>query len=940
MPLITPRPQILKHFNTNPYDGVGAVALYGSPTISSVKQRFIGENSLYVTTGNTVTFVNDDNFNFGTDDFSIAWSEYLTAATASGASLIVSNGNTTSGYSGIMFGYNSGAARYLYMSSNGSSWDIANALSLGTIASCLNTWVDWELSRHGNTFYVFKNGVLVLTFTSALAIYYNKDWYTWYGIYLNVAWLGIAYMCEFIVIKGTCLHTTTFTPNTEVYTILPGNFTGVDFNNINAGNRRHTNNGYLGNISFMYGDRKIIPRVGIDLIQNSAGGRSEISKLGISSLKVINLNKQAVTKNCLISRHKSVTKMALINRVAKISQGVNGVLINRRYSGLKQNAIILDKRKVSEPVVVIKMDSFGDRSKGINGFDAKTFQVDSNAGDNFDVLVTPTHQYKNQLITVSSSTSNGKLGKWQFKVNNVITISLSEEVVLDTITFLVDKATLVDGDNTCKLEYMYSDGTSEFITLKITKEKFKRSSVERTFKSYDGGYVITGDKVFRNALFGGKYVSGLYTYTNCTVTSTDETSIDLGNYRNIMKFDFVGDGCLFLLSFDKRNTWYAYNGTVWNRVSPEDIVALGMTADIIKNLDYVKISSIFSSTQLDFKIYMDATKSAMTNVSNDFVITPVSVAGNSGDHWGGINTTSYSIPAGYNVSSMSWTQIFNNLDSGAAGQCIIYVTTNNTAETAIVSNAIVKGTLTGNYSPPSGQRITRIRLTAQTLTMWGGCSQSAILEMHPSIAGISQFITTLSDNLPPIITDVSVSNSTVHKENSILSASIIDLESDAVQYHITVNGSTEVVPWTDFIPTPVSLAVPIPYTDDIVGTNTVTIQAFDGEKYAKYDTYITQTNSTPHITGILTMLYLTATAGDAENDTIKYRILLNGAVKSDWTDFNISPVSIKYKINRKDVKIGQQNSLVVEVEDDLGGTASCTFDFVGVDTKKRSAFIM
>lgn len=53
-----------------------------------------------------------------------------------------------------------------------------------------------------------------------------------------------------------------------------------------------------------------------------------------------------------------------------------------------------------------------------------------------------------------------------------------------------------------------------------------------------------------------------------------------------------------------------------------------------------------------------------------------------------------------------------------------------------------------------------------------------------------------------------------------------------------------------------------------------------------------------------------------------------------------SPASLIYKINRKDVKLGQQNSLVVEAVDDLASTGNCTFDFVGVDTKKRYAFIM
>jgi hypothetical protein len=61
-------------------------------------------------------------------------------------------------------GYTSG--NLLYISSNGGSWDIANARSLGTIA--LNVWTHRAICWTGSQWYIFENGVQIDTWASSL----------------------------------------------------------------------------------------------------------------------------------------------------------------------------------------------------------------------------------------------------------------------------------------------------------------------------------------------------------------------------------------------------------------------------------------------------------------------------------------------------------------------------------------------------------------------------------------------------------------------------------------------------------------------------------------------------------------------------------------------------------------------------------------------------
>ena len=101
----------------------------------------------------------------------------------------------------------SGNALAYYLSSNGSTWNIANAVSIGTVA--VGQWYHFALVRNGSTFTPYLNGVAGTPTTSASSLYAytsnltigNID-----GTYFS------GYLSNIRILKDTALYTSAFTP--------------------------------------------------------------------------------------------------------------------------------------------------------------------------------------------------------------------------------------------------------------------------------------------------------------------------------------------------------------------------------------------------------------------------------------------------------------------------------------------------------------------------------------------------------------------------------------------------------------------------------------------------------------------------------------------------------------------------------------------------------
>ncbi len=205
----------LLHFDTGGVrtivDDTGKVWTANDVQLISNIVKF-GDAALYFDGGdswaNTASSVD---FEFGSGDFSIEWLEWR-FNTTSGAATTKRDYSAT--YSPFTLGQSDGTNLLIYMSSNGSSNDIANGKTLGAIT--LNTWNHFEVTRRGNNFYAFKNGVLTDSWTSSAALVASS---AVMSLGRNSSTYLTAVLDEFTVRKGSAGHTAGFTPPTEANTL-------------------------------------------------------------------------------------------------------------------------------------------------------------------------------------------------------------------------------------------------------------------------------------------------------------------------------------------------------------------------------------------------------------------------------------------------------------------------------------------------------------------------------------------------------------------------------------------------------------------------------------------------------------------------------------------------------------------------------------------------
>lgn len=457
----------------------------------------------------------------------------------------------------------------------------------------------------------------------------------------------------------------------------------------------------------------------------------------------------------------------------------------------------------------------GPRSRHNQGMFLKMIQYDSNAVHHTKLTVTPTFSLDGSAVAVAIDNHRpwGTVGKYAFYIKGAeITPFAVNNADLAMLSFNLNLADLAAGDNGCRLIFQYSDGGREYLDFVVTLEDPYRLTSYRIMYMYAGGFALSANAGhLRNSTVGDNFGVNV-TGGAGTVTTTDVTSFDLSKDDGITGVNIVGSGGLFLVSFDGRQTWYAFVNSAWAQVDPAGIAASGMTAATLSGVTSLQWAGIFQRTQMDVMAYLSGT---------DYL-------------------------------------------------------------------------------------------------------RSITLLIPP--------------NHPPYITDVTLTPSSTH-EDATLTAHIRDVEGDPAQYRVLING--EVFQGFSGSSSEYDISVIIPITRTIIGTNAIMIETYDGISIRQYTAYLTKVDARPGIIGTLDGTTLTAVLSDADSgDTVRYRILVNGAVKVNWTAFAAPPIDVDYTVPQQDVIVGAQNTVRLEVQDNLGEVTVADFDFVGVSTTRRYAFIM
>jgi len=155
---------------------------------------------------------------FGTGDFTFEFWMYLNSTVSNLAEIYNTADTNTTNYSHSIICNSTNLV--LYLSSTGSSWNIASGTIITSNASLLNTWAHVALVRNGTTFTVYVNGVSKTTVTSALALFSNTGNITFGHFPTGFNDYFPGYLSNVRIVKGTAVYTANFTPPTTPLTAI------------------------------------------------------------------------------------------------------------------------------------------------------------------------------------------------------------------------------------------------------------------------------------------------------------------------------------------------------------------------------------------------------------------------------------------------------------------------------------------------------------------------------------------------------------------------------------------------------------------------------------------------------------------------------------------------------------------------------------------------
>jgi hypothetical protein len=188
-----------------------------------------GGSGFFNGTTDFLSVPNNANIQLGAANFTIEFWVYFLSFSNNPQIINTASSNTTDDSYAIVFN-SSGASSY-FLSSNGSSWNVASGASVGTIR--LNTWNHIALVRNGTTVTPYTNGVAGTTTTTSATLFAFTSNLRIGAIGFNLTNNCNAYITDFRIVKGTAVYTANFTPPTAPLTAITN--TSLLLSGTNAG---------------------------------------------------------------------------------------------------------------------------------------------------------------------------------------------------------------------------------------------------------------------------------------------------------------------------------------------------------------------------------------------------------------------------------------------------------------------------------------------------------------------------------------------------------------------------------------------------------------------------------------------------------------------------------------------------------------------------------
>jgi hypothetical protein len=204
--LNTPQPSVIDSSNQNP-----VIYTSGNAQLSAGQSKFGGSSLYFDGNGDYLTIPANNNFNFGTENFTIEGWMYLDSASSDPFPTLISNRYGTSGVNSDTFwlGLDGPSKKLLYSVAGG------NILSTNEVP--VNTWTHFAVSRLDGLVRLFVNGELNSSIADAASkglrtIYIGAQLWPSVTNYFN------GYIDDLRIVKGAALYTSNFTPPTSQLT--------------------------------------------------------------------------------------------------------------------------------------------------------------------------------------------------------------------------------------------------------------------------------------------------------------------------------------------------------------------------------------------------------------------------------------------------------------------------------------------------------------------------------------------------------------------------------------------------------------------------------------------------------------------------------------------------------------------------------------------------